>query len=565
MAADLVVRVRTDTTQAISGLDALLGKISRLSGVTAVASSVTAVASAFSMLGTVAQTVSTAVSQVVNAAMTQIRAERELEAAVSQVGQRYGVSAEAIKAYAAEVQKATNFGDEQVIQISAMLVRFGLAGDVLRRTIDISADLAQALGMDLTSAAELVGRALVEPDAAMRRLRTAGIAFTDSQKETIEALVESGRVAEAQAQILSMLESHYSNAAESAVEPTKQAQNAFGDMLEELGIAVLELVNPIAQVLVPLLSDVLTPIIKALAQVLNVTLVPAINLVTKALGWVINIVGQAVQGIIDVIARIYAWYSRVVWGVEMAGDAGQKAGADIADGFGKAETAIASATGAAQKFSEAQKRAQTEAMKFLEDLARREAVLRWGEDAVKLLEIRAKLSQAGFKPQEVDAIIERLFRVEAAEAAQKAAEEQAKRRAEAARQAHEAQERARREAASRAERIRDEIATPMDQLMQKLQEARSLYLGGQLTRAEYAAYIEKQRREIFERAGAMRPEQLPRYAAAIQRGQAGAFSELLKALRPTTQRNFDKETADNTRELVAVLERFINELKNEAI
>jgi len=565
MAADLVVRVRTDTTQAVSGLDAILGKISRLSGISAVASSITAVTSAFSMLGSVAQSVSAAVSQVVNAAMTQIRAERELEAAIAQVGAKYGVSADAVKAYAAEVQKATNFGDEQVVQISAMLVRFGLAGDVLKRTIDISADLAQALGMDLASAADLVGRALIEPEKAMEGLRTAGVAVTESQKEIIKSLVESGRVAEAQSQILSMLESQYSNAAEAAVEPTTQAANAFSDMLEELGIALLELVNPIAQVLVPLFADVLTPIIKALAQVLNVTLVPAINLVTKALGWVINIVGQAVQGIIDVIARIYTWYSRVVWGVEMAGDAGQKAGASIADGFGKAETAIASATGAAQKFSEAQKGAQREAAQFIAELERREAVLRWGEEAVKLLEIRRKLSQAGYSQREIDAILERMFRVEEAEQAKKAAEERVRQQAEAARRTQEAQERARREAASRAERIRDEIATPLDQLMEKLQEARSLYISGQLTRAEYAAYIEKQRREIVEQAGAVRPEQLPRYAAAIQRGQAGAFSELLRALRPTTQRNFDKETAENTRALVSVLERFLDELKSGAI
>jgi lambda family phage tail tape measure protein len=69
------------------------------------------------------------------------------------------------------------------------------------------------IGGDVTSAARQLGRALEDPAAGLATLRRAGISFTEQQVAQIEAMVEQGRVAEAQGFILDQLAERVGGAA----------------------------------------------------------------------------------------------------------------------------------------------------------------------------------------------------------------------------------------------------------------------------------------------------------------------------------------------------------------
>ena len=81
------------------------------------------------------------------------------------------------------------------------------------RTQRAALDMAAALGMDAAYAAETLGRALDSPVEGIAALTRQGFLFKVGMKEWIRALTEQGRVAEAQALILTEVESAYKGAA----------------------------------------------------------------------------------------------------------------------------------------------------------------------------------------------------------------------------------------------------------------------------------------------------------------------------------------------------------------
>jgi len=142
------------------------------------------------------------------AAAEQVKQEAKLEAAVRATGGASGFTADELKKQAAALQLVTTFGDEAIISAQALLVTFKeIEGAQFERATEAILDLSTNLGTDLKSSAILVGKALNDPILGISALSRVGIAFTESQKETIKALVESGQAAKAQGLILTELES----------------------------------------------------------------------------------------------------------------------------------------------------------------------------------------------------------------------------------------------------------------------------------------------------------------------------------------------------------------------
>ena len=88
----------------------------------------------------------------------------------------------------------------------------------------------------MQSAALRLGKALNDPVRRLSELSETGVFFTQAQQETIRALAESGRMAEAQAQILDVLESQYADTARAARGELggalKALGNTWGDLFE---------------------------------------------------------------------------------------------------------------------------------------------------------------------------------------------------------------------------------------------------------------------------------------------------------------------------------------------
>jgi len=160
--------------------------------------------------------------------------------AVEQNGGAVGRTAQQLSDMAGELQKVTTFGDDAIMTAQQLLLRFqSIQGQNFDRALQSTLDLATALGTDLSSAAQLVGKALEAPEKGVTQLQRSGVVLEKSQQDLIKRLVETGRVADAQRVLLDGLEKRYDGAARAARDTFGGAiegvKNAFGDLLEVKG------------------------------------------------------------------------------------------------------------------------------------------------------------------------------------------------------------------------------------------------------------------------------------------------------------------------------------------
>lgn len=177
------------------------------------------------------------VSTFIKNSIEQQRVETQLAAVLKSTGNAAGVTAKQITTMASEMQSMTAFGDEAVIGMQSLLLTFrNIKSDNFKAATMAILDMSTAMGMDLKGAAMQVGRALNDPIQGITRLQRVGITFSDSQKDVIKNLVETGRASEAQVLILKELEAQFGGSAKAATNTLggaiQQLKNSFGDLFE---------------------------------------------------------------------------------------------------------------------------------------------------------------------------------------------------------------------------------------------------------------------------------------------------------------------------------------------
>lgn len=192
----------------------------------------------------------------ISLAKTQRDAERQLNAVIESTGGAAGLTADQIKEMASGLQNVTNFGDEAIISGQNLLLTFtNIGGDVFPRATETMLDMSQALGQDMKSSAVQLGKALNDPIQGITALSRVGVSFTEEQKEQIRAMVEAGDVAGAQTLILDELAKEFGGSARAMADPAVQLQNAWGDFKEVIGLAVLPILDRLAQRAMPLVTN----------------------------------------------------------------------------------------------------------------------------------------------------------------------------------------------------------------------------------------------------------------------------------------------------------------------
>lgn len=137
---------------------------------------------------------------------------------------------------AAALQKSTNYSADSINQMQSVLLGFkNITGDTFGTATKAILDMATVMRMDLSSAAQAVGKALDDPINGITSLQRQGFRFTAAQKEMIQSLIETGDVAAAQKIILDELNTTYGGAAEAAVTSSSQIKKAFDDVLQGFG------------------------------------------------------------------------------------------------------------------------------------------------------------------------------------------------------------------------------------------------------------------------------------------------------------------------------------------
>ncbi len=165
-----------------------------------------------------------------------IKATRQLNATLESTGRAAEFTSQELKNMASELQTLSNFGDEDILQgVTLQLLRFDAIGrDIFPRAQQLVVDLAESMG-GVENAARTLGISLADPTLGLTRLRRIGVAFNSQQEEQIKNFVETGKVAEAQAVLMSALEERFSGLALASVSATTQMKNAWGDYLESVG------------------------------------------------------------------------------------------------------------------------------------------------------------------------------------------------------------------------------------------------------------------------------------------------------------------------------------------
>lgn len=179
----------------------------------------------------------------VQLAGVQEEAEVKLAAVIRATGGAAGYTADQLYKMAGDLQAVTTYGDETTISAMAVLATFKqIKGDTFKRATVAAMDMSTVMKQDLQSSIVQIGKALNDPIKGVSALSRVGVQFTESQKNMIKALQESGDLLGAQKIILEELEGQFGGAAAAARKYFDGAliatQNAFGDLKEEIGFLI---------------------------------------------------------------------------------------------------------------------------------------------------------------------------------------------------------------------------------------------------------------------------------------------------------------------------------------
>lgn len=191
-----------------------------------------------------------------DAARVQIQAEKKLAAVLKSTGNAAGFTAGEIKAYAGELQNATNFGDEETLNAAAKLATFNkITGETFKETLSLAQDLAAVFDGDLSGASMQLGKALQDPSKGLSALSRSGVSFTTAQKEMIQTLQQSGDMLGAQKIILAEVRNQVGGSARDMADQITQAKNSIGDLSESLGMLLAPTVGGLAKGFADLITE----------------------------------------------------------------------------------------------------------------------------------------------------------------------------------------------------------------------------------------------------------------------------------------------------------------------
>lgn len=186
------------------------------------------VSSAFDNLKVIGVAAFAAIATTVTLAIKSYREQEEATNSLTRAMVNNGIFSRELKnqylEQAAALQKVTQFGDEQIIGAQATLQAYLGQTKVSKELIQATLDLATAKKMDLSSAAELVGKTIGTETNALARNGVEVAANTSKQ--------------ERMAQVIAGIEGKWRGQAEAAASGLGvlvQLQNVFSDLLETLG------------------------------------------------------------------------------------------------------------------------------------------------------------------------------------------------------------------------------------------------------------------------------------------------------------------------------------------
>jgi hypothetical protein len=198
------------------------------------------VSAAKMVIGAVQQVGKALDGMIMNAANAQ-KTQAILSSTLKATGAGAWTSRDALNQYADSMSRLTLFEDDAISGMQGILLGFkNIKGDNFEKASTEILNMSQVMGMDLTSAAQAVGKALDNPAQGMDSLSRQGFKFTQQEKEMMRAMQDSGNIMGAQKIILDELSSTYGGAAAAAADTAtgvyQNFKKAIGEVNEQIGI-----------------------------------------------------------------------------------------------------------------------------------------------------------------------------------------------------------------------------------------------------------------------------------------------------------------------------------------
>lgn len=165
------------------------------------------------------------------------RATAKLDVAYRNLGAAVGVSRARMDELATEIQRTTTFSDDAAKEAQALLLTFTrVRGEAFERTLKVAADLSAMMGIELTGAVRMLGRAAQDPTRGFFMLQRAGVVLTAQQREMIKSMAAAGNTAGAYVKLLELIDKKATGTAAAMRNTLGGAftalQNQIGDLLE---------------------------------------------------------------------------------------------------------------------------------------------------------------------------------------------------------------------------------------------------------------------------------------------------------------------------------------------
>lgn len=242
------------------------------------------------------------------------------EQIITQTGGAAGLLADEIREISQNLSLEIGVDSAQVQSAANVLLTFkNVSSDTFDTALGLAADLSTVLGTDLNGATLQLGKALNDPVRGITALARAGVQFTESQKEQIKALVESGDLLGAQNIILGELEAQVGGTAAAAADSWAIVTNAFRETQRELGAALIPAIDALAPALISV-AESLGPVFEAIGTTLGdalTALAPSLSIIGEALGEALGEidlapVGEAIGAVVAALAPLLPVLGRLL-------------------------------------------------------------------------------------------------------------------------------------------------------------------------------------------------------------------------------------------------------------
>ncbi len=275
----------------------------------------------------------------------------QMDSVLKSTGDVSGMAKEQLVELAESESKVTTYSAETTEKAENMLLTFTQIGkNVFPETVQATLDMATAMHMDATQAAEQLGKALNDPATGYSKLQRIGVTFTASQVQTIKAMEKAGNTAGAQKIILQELEKEYGSSAKAAGSTLTGQIQIMQNNVKSAGVQIMGAVLPIVQNILPsFVKGIQGLAAQAMAHKGNIVAAFTVvgNSIKTVFGWVESHGTLVKNTVIGIASAVGVWKTAVLAAnvVQAVNNALTVKAAIAKDGLAAGEAALSAAKG----------------------------------------------------------------------------------------------------------------------------------------------------------------------------------------------------------------------------